>query len=82
MDYSEEKKIATNIYYALVAAVCDRLSDTELAGLNLVAQLDQDPHNRSFYDKAAALFTENNGTKMHPETKLALMAVVDDRLSK
>ncbi len=79
-EHSEEKNRA--IMYKAVSLVCDQLSDTELAGLNLVAQLDQDPHNKSFYDKAESLFTENNGTKMHQETKLALAAVARGRLFK
>ena len=78
---TEEKNRAN--MYAIVSLVCDKLSDIELNVLSLVAQFDQDPHDRLFdYDKVVSLFTENKGTKMHDETKLALMAVVDDRLLK
>ncbi len=80
-DYSEEQSRAN--MYAIVSLACDELSDVELNVLCLVTQLDQDPHNRLFdYNTVKSLFTENNGAKMHQETKLALMAVVNDRLSK
>ncbi len=80
-EHSEEKNRA--IMYKVVSLVCDELGDMELNVLSLVAQLDQDPHNRLFnYDKVESLFTENNGTKMHRETKLVLSAVVNDRLLK
>ena len=79
-DYEEKSKVSM---YAIVSSICNELSDIELNVLSLVAQLDQDPRHRLFdYDKVDLLFTENNGTKMHQETKLALMAVVDDRLAK
>jgi hypothetical protein len=59
------------------------LSDIELAVLNNVAQLDQDPHGRLFdYEKVKELFTERNGERMHEETKVALADVVNIRLGE
>jgi hypothetical protein len=65
----------------VVSIVCDNLTDSELVTLNLVAQLDQSPHNRIFdYKKVESLFTEQNGTRMHEETKIALTEIVILRL--
>ena len=64
-----------------VAVTTAELSDTELIVLNLVAQLDQNPHDRKFdYKLVEGLFTEDGGTKMHSETKIALANVVNYRL--
>ncbi len=64
-----------------VAVTTNQLSDAELAVLNIIAQTDQDPHDRKFdYKLVEGLFTKNNGTKMHPETKIALANVVNSRL--
>ena len=69
------------IMAATVAVTTRELSDTELIVLNLVAQTDQDPHGKKFdYKLVAGLFTENNGTKLHSETKIALANVVNSRL--
>ena len=69
------------IMYATVAMVCDELTDAELAAMNLCAQLGMNPKGRNGYDKAHTLFTEQDGTKMHEETKRALAAVVLERLA-
>jgi len=62
-------------------AVAD-MSDQDLAVLNICAQLDQNPKDRTFdYDKVSFLFIENNGTKMHSMTKSALAIVVNERLA-
>jgi hypothetical protein len=64
-----------------VKLICNNLTDDELAALNLVAQLDSNPHKRAFdFEKVAPLFTQHNGTRMHDETKKALAAVVRARL--
>ncbi len=69
------------IMAATVATTTNELSDTELAVLNIVAQTDQSPHEKIFdYANVEHLFTENDGTRMHPETKIALAAVVQSRL--
>jgi hypothetical protein len=71
------------IMASAVHVACSHLTDDELAALNLVAQLDIDPHNRVFdYNRVAHLFTERNGTKMHEETKNALAQVVNMRLGE
>ena len=67
--------------YAVVALICKDLTDIELAVLNNVAQTDSNPKGRLFdYKRVRNLFTEDNGTKMHDETKNALAAVVLRRL--
>jgi hypothetical protein len=64
-----------------VRVACNHLTNDELAALNMVAQLDMNPHNRLFdYNQVAHLFTERNGTRMHEETKNALGRVVKVRL--
>ncbi len=66
---------------AIVDIVTEELTTLELAVLNNVAQLDMDPHGRAFdYDKIESLFTEKTGSRMHEETKVALAAVVNQRL--
>lgn len=65
----------------VVHQVCKDLSDLELAVLNNVAQLDQSPYNRNFaYEKVKTLFTEQDGSRMHEETKAALSRIVIHRL--
>ena len=70
------------IMRATVALTCEELSNEELAVLNLTAIQNLDPHGRLFpYEKVRSLFTEANGTRMHPVAKDALAAVVNSRLS-
>jgi len=65
---------------AAVSIATEQLSDFELASLNLVAQLDQEPRNKPWYSKVSHLFTEAGGTRMHAVTKNALASVVSRRL--
>ncbi len=77
MNEDKMKTMMVNI----VSSTCDELTNAELAVLNIVAMLDQSPHNRLFdYKKVKSLFTENDGTRMHEETKSALVAIVNSRL--
>ena len=67
--------------YAVVALITKDLSDLELAVLNNVAQADFDPKGRLFdYERVKHLFTEADGTRIHPDTKEALAMVVNRRL--
>lgn len=71
------------IMTASVAMITNKLTDLELAILNKIAQSDIDPHSRALdYDKVKTLFTVNNGTRMHEETKVALDVIVNRRLVK
>jgi hypothetical protein len=70
------------IMASAVQVACSNLTDDELVALNMVAQLNMDPTTHAFYSKAAHLFTERNGTKMHEETKNTLARVVNMRLEK
>jgi hypothetical protein len=80
MDENTMRQIMINC----VSLVCDQLSDAELAVLNNVAQLDQNPHDHEGelfdYEKVKSLFTAVNGTRMHEETKVALASIVNYRL--
>ena len=64
---------------AIVSLACKNLSDDEVLALNLAAQLGTDPRGVLGYDKVNYLFTEQNGTRMHAETKDALAAVIVQR---
>lgn len=77
MNEQQIKQIMTNT----VGLICAELTDAELAVLNLTVLMDGDPHGRLFdYDKVKSLFTQDNGTKMHEETKEALTRIVNSRL--
>jgi len=56
------------------------LTDVELAALNDVAQTGRDPHAIDSYPQVSDLFTEDNGSRMHRETRRALAAVTLSRL--
>lgn len=76
-----DEETMRNIMSATVSIACDELTDLELAVLNNVVQLGGSPHDRIFdYEAVKGLFTEENGTRMHEETKLALESVVASRL--
>lgn len=69
------------IMFVNVDMITEGLTNLELAMLNIVSQLNEDPHGRLFdYDKVSPLFTENKEKRMHKETKTALAAVVNRRL--
>jgi hypothetical protein len=76
MDEQAMREIMAKTVY-----VCTRnLTDDELLVLSTVAITDADPHGRLFdYEKVAHLFTQDNGTRMHEETKVALFRVVSTR---
>jgi hypothetical protein len=68
---------------ASVAMVTQGLTDDELAALSLCAQLDSDPRGRLFtYEDVRPLFDQDNGLKMHSETKKALLAVTRARFGR
>jgi len=69
----------------VVSTVVSRLTDDELATVNLVMQLDQDPRNIECYGKAACLFTQDTGkgyNLAHALTKQAVLRETTRRLSK
>ncbi len=70
------------INYRTIIAVdlaCIGLSDPLIIALNKIVQADENPCDKEFYnDRVKHLFTEANGTKMHPETKRALAQKVAD----
>lgn len=67
--------------YAVVALVCERLTDIELAAINNVAQVDWNPRMAVAYEKIKHLFTEGGGMRMHTDVKEALARVVLERLT-
>ncbi len=68
--------------YAAVKMVTERLNDVELNAICLVALLGTDPRHVAGYDRAAPLFTEAHGTKMHAVGVDALVLIRDERLEK
>ena len=64
----------------IVSAATADLTDAELVALNDAAQIGRDPHSIGGYPKVSDLFTENGGTNMHRETRIALAAVTLSRL--
>lgn len=64
-----------------VAITCDSLTDDELAAIYNAATAGFNPKMVRGYAKAARLFTEQNGTKMHPAALDALGQVVTKRLA-
>ena len=66
----------------IVSAATADLTDAELVALNDAAQLGRDPHSIGGYREISDLFTENEGTRMHRETRIALAAVTLSRLTQ
>jgi len=64
----------------IVSAATEDLTAAELTTLNEAVQAGRDPHSISGYLKISDLFTENGGTRMHRETRVALAAVTLSRL--
>ena len=66
----------------IVSAATEDLSAAELAALNEAVQTGRDPHSIGGYPKISDLFTEEGGTRMHRETRVALAAVTLFRLTQ
>ncbi len=66
----------------IVSAATEGLTAAELAALNEAVQTGHDPHSIDSYPKISDLFTENGGTHMHRETRIALAAVTLSRLTQ
>jgi hypothetical protein len=66
----------------IVSAATEDLTAAELAALNEAVQTGRDPHSISGYPKISDLFTENGGTRIHRETRVALAAVTLSRLAQ
>lgn len=66
----------------IVSAATADLTDAELVALNDAAQIGRDPHSIDGYPEISDLFTENGGTHMHRETRIALAAVTLSRLTQ
>ena len=64
----------------VVQLVTAELSDDELSALYLTIHLENDPRYTGWYPKTWELFTEANGTRMHPHTQDALEQVIRERL--
>lgn len=66
--------------YIATKMATDKLTELELAAVNNAAQLGTDPRGVLGYERVKHLFSEQNGTAMHSETKDALARIVLDRL--
>lgn len=64
----------------IVSAATEDLTLAELAALNEAVQTGGDPHSIGGYSMISDLFTENGGTRMHRDTRVALAAVTLSRL--
>ncbi len=70
---------------AMVEIATEHMSDSDLAALNLCAQMGTDPRNRVFdFQQVEYLFTETrNGIPcMHEEMRRALASVLLQRLTQ
>lgn len=68
---------------AAVKVSCDALADSELAAMNICAQLNTDPRQVMGWEKAKPLFTErtHDGTpQVHDLTRRCMASIVMDRL--
>jgi hypothetical protein len=66
----------------ILSAATEDLDDAELAALNEAVQTDRKPRLLSGYAQLRDLFTENGGSRMHRETRVALAAVTLSRLTQ
>jgi hypothetical protein len=65
-----------------VDKTCEKLDDTELNAIYMVALMGANPTQVKGYDKVERLFTESGGTKMHSMTLDALAVVWERRCGK
>jgi len=56
-----------------------KISDVELAALNLAIELETNPKEVDGYKKAKSLFTENGGTKVHELVREAFHIEIERR---
>lgn len=68
--------------YAAILLTTDKLTDQELASLNLAVTFTgwYDVTRLGCYEKVKHLFTEDGGTRMHSEMIGLLSSIVLDRL--
>lgn len=69
----------TTIYAATKMAMKE-LTHDELLAMNLCILMGSNPVGRLGYDKIKTLFTEDNGTRMHAETKEAFLSISESLL--
>ena len=69
-----------HIIYAATRITTEQLTDEELNAHYLCLLLDGNPTHKLGYDKAAALYTEQDGTRMHAATRSAFERIVAERL--
>jgi hypothetical protein len=72
----------SSLLFPIVWTATEGLAETELVALNEAAQTGRDPHAVGGYPKISDLFTENGGSRMHRETRVALAAVTLSRLTQ
>jgi hypothetical protein len=66
----------------ILSAATEDLTEAELAALNEAVQMGHDPHSLGGYAQLRDLFTENGGSRMHRETRVALAAVTLSRFTQ
>jgi hypothetical protein len=66
----------------IVRLLTSHLSTAEISSLYLATRLaNANPMGMQVYQKAHALFTQNNGQQMHPETIQELGTILAERLN-
>jgi hypothetical protein len=66
----------------IVSVATEDLNNAELAALNEAVQTGRDLRSLDGYAQLNDLFTENGGSRMHRETRIALAAVTLSRLTQ
>jgi hypothetical protein len=66
----------------IVSVATEDLTEVELVALNEAVQTGCDPHSLGSYTQLNELFTENGGSRVHRETRIALAAVTLSRLTQ
>ena len=71
----------SDLLIPIVWLATEDFTDAELVALNEAAQTGRDPHSIGGYPQLSDLFTEDNGRRIHRETRIAL-AVTLSRLTQ
>ena len=71
-----------NAMLEIVAVATADLTDEELVAINQIVQTRGDPRGTLGYAKVSDLFTDCNGTCLHPTTRQALAAITLHRITQ
>ncbi len=74
--------LTSTLLIPIVQIATEDLTEAELVALNEAAQAGRDPRSIGSYPRISDLFTENDGSRMHRETRSALATVTLSRLTQ